>query len=58
MVNTLNNYQYIKSMSLEQMTRFFLKLGNCNFCQYGYKDCTRDADACYEGILKWLKKEN
>lgn len=54
----MNNYEYIKSMSLKQMAQFFIKLGVCNFCKYQYKDCSRDVDGCFEGIYEWLKQEN
>lgn len=53
----MTNYQWIKSMTVEQLSKFLDIHGSwsCHFCEYRkLPDCRTEDVACFDGIQEWL----
>lgn len=54
----MNNYEKIKSMTIEEMAEFFYCCSDmsCNYCTAPQK-CKGNQEECLKGHEQWLKQE-
>lgn len=54
----MNNYEYLRSLSLEEMAKEIANLPLCDACQWR-DDCDEryNVGYCYEAAAIWLKSE-
>lgn len=54
----MNNYEKIKSMSVDEMAEFFHSKGGCLYCvDENNSDCNAQR-GCIDGIKQWLLAES
>lgn len=55
----MNNFEKIKSMSINEMAEWLRKYTNCAFCNqnFGSVTCSNCKQKYLEPFKKWLKKE-
>lgn len=54
----MNNYERIKSMSLEEMAEFYENIAPCDMCTCDMDNNSCMAVGCKEGIMRWLQSES
>lgn len=54
----MNNYEKIKSLTLDEMVRWLWRITDCECCEASKKDCCFGAGKCEKTLKQWLQQES
>ena len=57
MKTKMNNYEHIKTMSIEEMVELLMNRSACDTCYCDMEDNKCMAVGCKDGIKQWLESE-
>lgn len=53
----ITNFEYLKTLSIEDFVESGIVSAPCDMCVYAYSDCDRETPTCLRGTKAWLGLE-
>lgn len=53
----MNNYEKIKTMTLDEMVRWLWEITDCEECEASKKHCCFGVGKCEKTLKQWLQQE-